>query len=503
MNLTYDDFCGGNADRASWSNVASTHAIAVTADMVTKTGMKGDGLSGFFSSLASGVKTLVTAPAKATIALVTHGTNAMMDQINQDAATQKKNLVGIASIAAPIVGAFTYGIGGAAIKLAASKFESDQNKKKAVASAAGQGNAALIQEYAPIAGSVPGRVFGLDNMRKVMNAAFDQGAIPGAPIDAKGTRKVWGNMAVDFIDATGGKCVTSKYACPEGLLALARANPTATAAQIVDRYAASSPIHAPEIRSGLERQIFIDAADAALTEINPNAALSYGYTQADLEKEAPQAPTSNDDWVQIAVENQFAPFTGAQDIRYGANGKWVVKNVAAQNGGIPCSNDIFGDPIVGTVKACYSHPMRTTNQLPSPVSVIPQATRSPAPAPRVPPQSQALTQSGVSAQTSDQVNQMLAAMKQQGANQSQMLDAALAALKSQGVNTQAPAVQQAVAADVAQVQTAGVSNIPGWLLPILAGGAVIFALTMNRGGPSNSRAFSPRKTNPRRRRGRK
>jgi hypothetical protein len=57
-------------------------------------------------------------------------------------------------------------------------------------------------------------------------------------------------------------------------------------------------------------------------------------------------------WTFCANEGGFCSFSGTRQVRYGANAKFVSKNVTAQNGGVACTNAVFGDPIVGTVKRC-------------------------------------------------------------------------------------------------------------------------------------------------------
>lgn len=54
---------------------------------------------------------------------------------------------------------------------------------------------------------------------------------------------------------------------------------------------------------------------------------------------------------QCAVENANCSFTGARTVIYGANGKFTPPRVAVD--GINCNNGVFGDPLVGTGKACY------------------------------------------------------------------------------------------------------------------------------------------------------
>lgn len=54
-----------------------------------------------------------------------------------------------------------------------------------------------------------------------------------------------------------------------------------------------------------------------------------------------------------AGENGTCSFTGVLQVAYGANNSW--KFMSASNG-TACSNGVFGDPIVGTAKACYTRP---------------------------------------------------------------------------------------------------------------------------------------------------
>ena len=58
-------------------------------------------------------------------------------------------------------------------------------------------------------------------------------------------------------------------------------------------------------------------------------------------------PSGN--WTFCAAEGQFCAFSGTQQVRYGANNTFVVRTLT---GGTPCTNAVFGDPIVGTVKHC-------------------------------------------------------------------------------------------------------------------------------------------------------
>jgi hypothetical protein len=63
------------------------------------------------------------------------------------------------------------------------------------------------------------------------------------------------------------------------------------------------------------------------------------------------ANASADEWVQCANENETCAFSGEQLVRYGADGKFYYQVAAAS---VACNNDKFGDPLVGTVKACHT-----------------------------------------------------------------------------------------------------------------------------------------------------
>lgn len=51
-----------------------------------------------------------------------------------------------------------------------------------------------------------------------------------------------------------------------------------------------------------------------------------------------------------ASENGFCSFSGVHEVWYGAPDNWAV---APASNGVSCTNAVFGDPIPGTVKACY------------------------------------------------------------------------------------------------------------------------------------------------------
>lgn len=56
---------------------------------------------------------------------------------------------------------------------------------------------------------------------------------------------------------------------------------------------------------------------------------------------------------ECAKENGRCAFTGLRTIAYGAGRKFNTKTA---EGGVDCGNGVFGDPLPGTVKACYILP---------------------------------------------------------------------------------------------------------------------------------------------------
>ena len=62
------------------------------------------------------------------------------------------------------------------------------------------------------------------------------------------------------------------------------------------------------------------------------------------------APPSFTTWTTCAAENGTCSFSGTEEVAFGANGQYYYREVT---GGIACDDSVFGDPDVGTVKACY------------------------------------------------------------------------------------------------------------------------------------------------------
>ncbi len=62
------------------------------------------------------------------------------------------------------------------------------------------------------------------------------------------------------------------------------------------------------------------------------------------------APAANAEWVRCAMEHGYCATPFPTTVRYGARG--VFARLPAGRGGIPCNNEVFGDPLVGIVKHC-------------------------------------------------------------------------------------------------------------------------------------------------------
>lgn len=56
------------------------------------------------------------------------------------------------------------------------------------------------------------------------------------------------------------------------------------------------------------------------------------------------------DWMKCANEGGFCRFDGTKEVRYAHDTRWSYRRFP---NGVPCSNEIFGDPAFGVVKQCY------------------------------------------------------------------------------------------------------------------------------------------------------
>ena len=71
-----------------------------------------------------------------------------------------------------------------------------------------------------------------------------------------------------------------------------------------------------------------------------------------------QSASGASGWTKCADENGTCSFSGTMVVRYGANGQYAYQTAT---GSIGCNNGVFGDPIVGTVKSCSVAPVPPTN----------------------------------------------------------------------------------------------------------------------------------------------
>ena len=65
-----------------------------------------------------------------------------------------------------------------------------------------------------------------------------------------------------------------------------------------------------------------------------------------VQRPLPFAPA---DWTLCASEGGVCAFTGTREVRYGANGAFFFKTLTD---GTASTNEVFGDPIVNSVKEC-------------------------------------------------------------------------------------------------------------------------------------------------------
>ena len=55
-------------------------------------------------------------------------------------------------------------------------------------------------------------------------------------------------------------------------------------------------------------------------------------------------------WTTCAAESGTCSFSGTHEVAFGADGRYLYGSFT---GSTPCTDAVFGDPVVGTVKACY------------------------------------------------------------------------------------------------------------------------------------------------------
>src|SRR5262249_46906980 len=116
-----------------------------------------------------------------------------------------------------------------------------------------------------------------------------------------------------------------------------------------------------------------NSAGPTVYAINLNAQTLQGAPlQLSSSSISPQPPISGPaGYTFCATENHTCSFSGQKSVAYGANNNFTFLNLS---GGTACTNAVFGDPIFGTVKACYisdvlNQTSTSTHQMPTlPVS---------------------------------------------------------------------------------------------------------------------------------------
>jgi hypothetical protein len=63
------------------------------------------------------------------------------------------------------------------------------------------------------------------------------------------------------------------------------------------------------------------------------------------------SPVAHAEWVHCATEGGFCHAPAGAMIHYGREGAFAHRR--SPPGGLPCSNDVFGDPIPGVHKECF------------------------------------------------------------------------------------------------------------------------------------------------------
>ncbi len=102
--------------------------------------------------------------------------------------------------------------------------------------------------------------------------------------------------------------------------------------------------------NGSTNQLAYDEINS-LTFVDPNVAPPAACASAT--PPAPAAPVNPDpaagSWIRCAGEGQPCVVPGTASVRYGANDLYVTKSATTS---INCDNATFGDPVIGTYKAC-------------------------------------------------------------------------------------------------------------------------------------------------------
>jgi len=131
-----------------------------------------------------------------------------------------------------------------------------------------------------------------------------------------------------------------------------------------------------EVGSTKPQNYIPESVAPVASDLAPEAAPSTGAsTGGEPVRTLATVTSSTGSWVQCAAEWGTCNFTGSRDVRYGADGYFVVKGLT---GPVRCSNDVFGDPIKSRTKYCS---LWVTSSTAAPSAPAPAPSPSPAPAP--------------------------------------------------------------------------------------------------------------------------
>lgn len=75
------------------------------------------------------------------------------------------------------------------------------------------------------------------------------------------------------------------------------------------------------------------------------------------------SPTTTTTWTKCADEGGTCSFSGTATVRYGSGSTWITKVVT---GPVACNNDIWTDPLFGTVKECDLATVAASTPTPTP-----------------------------------------------------------------------------------------------------------------------------------------
>jgi hypothetical protein len=332
---------------------------------------------------------------------------------------------------AAIPGWGTLAAAGAAVITAADQ---KRNAERVIGAANSGSFAQLLQEYQGMMGTVPGRVFGVDVLERIADAAGQQGLWPNV--------KKWSG------DAIHGAIFGCKGCTPPTMKEWAAKNASGDPTKLVNDW--SNHVQSTWgskwlVQAGpVQRQIIIDLLDALISEANPNAPLYYGIPAAEPTPAAPPTPAS----ASPAAASKIPPGASA---------------IGTTPDGTPVYRGTDGLPYVVRGGVPYLWQGAIDNQ-PGTTAPLPVPTPAPMIQPAQPPP--VLYVPTPTGETVD-ISSIIGSVLQQGQNQQQAFLTAMQALQAKGVQP-TPQLQAAVAKEVQSSAVGG----DKWLI----GGAAVAGL---------------------------